>query len=166
MSRVTTIRRIKALKAKSGGNANTKVKASRARRGIDNVLMLIAGIVGVVIAVIIYLFVFGGVTKSFTTTTTPIITAQESSGLLTVNIKVGGVSSVEIYNIYPYSGSSPVTSGCSPSDYYLNGNSAGAPPVTIKPGNTYTVVYSGSACSTVTTVEVVTSSGTYTAPVT
>mgnify|MGYP001773381755 FL=1 len=164
MSGVITIRKIKKSKTRSGGSANAK--ASRARRGDFNVLWLIVAIIGVVIGVVIFYFVYAGTMGSMKGTTAPIITAQTASGLLTVNIKVSGVGSVDIDSINLYSGTNQVTTGCSASDYYLNGQSAGAPPVTIKPGDTYTVVYSGSACSSVTTVQVITSAGTYTATVT
>ena len=162
MSRVITIRKIKALKAKS--NANAKAKASRSRRGDFNILWLIVAIVGVVIGVIIFYFIYAGGTKSLSGTIAPAIQAQAMNGILTVNIKDTGVGSITIQSITLYSGTNTV-SGCTPSSYYLDGNSLHAPPVTINPGDTYTVVYSGTGCSTVTNVEVVTSAGTYTAAV-
>ena len=172
MSGGITIRKIKNLKAKSNTNANAKAKASRsrARRGDFNIMWLIVAIIGVVIGVIIFYFVYAGGMRSMGATTAPIITAQAASGLLTVNIKVSGVGSVDINAINLYSGTTAAS--CSSVTYYLNGQSyrppSSGPLITLKPGQTFTAVYSSCTppVDQITTVQVVTSAGTYTAPVT
>ncbi len=104
--------------------------------------------------------------RVFGSTSVPVVTASEMGGVITVNIKDTGVGNVAINNITLYAGSSQAT--CSTATYYLNGNPASAPPITIKPGQTYTVVYSNCnpPASEVTGVVVTTSTGTYSAAVT
>ena len=154
MARVGATRRVK-----------SRVKASRARRGDFNIVYLIPVVIGVLIAVAFILYVYLGGSRILGSTSVPAITASEVSEVLTVNIKDTGVGSLTINGITLYSGTNTASS-CSVSGYYLNGQSSSAPPITIKPGDTYTVIYSGSGCGSVTTVQVMTDSGAYTAAVT
>ena len=171
MSGVITIRKIKALKARSNAKANAKAKASRARRGDFNILWLIVAIIGVVIGVIIFYFVYAGSMRSIGATTAPIIQAQAMSGVLTVNIKTTGVGAVTIDGVNLYAGTTSEGSitSCSSVTYYINGQQSSITfPYTLKPGQTLTITASGCSVSVdeITTVQVVTSTGAYTAPVT
>ena len=153
-------------KPKTGANANADAKASRARRGDLYITALILAAIGIVIGAIIYLFVLGGISRVLGNTGIPAITANEMGGVITVNIKDTGVGNVAINAITLYTGTNQAT--CNSATYYLNGNPAGPPPITIKPGQTYTAIYTNCnpPASEVTGVAVITSTGTYTAAVT
>lgn len=142
------------------------VKARRNKRGELNLLWLIVTVVGVVMGVAILYFVYTGGLRTISGTNAPIITAQEESGVIIVNIKNSGVGSLAIYNVTLLP--SAATSGCTAS-YLVNGQTGitSSLPYTLKPGQVLTITYTGcSAPSEVTTVEVVTSAGSYTISVT
>ncbi|ADY01215.1 hypothetical protein VMUT_1008 [Vulcanisaeta moutnovskia 768-28] len=139
---------------------------SRARAGEFSVLWLIVTLVGIVMALVIMYLVYGGVNRSLNTANAPMITATTLSGNLFVNIKDAGVGSLSIENVILYAGTSQAS--CTSATYYLDGEQLGGGlPITLKPGQTLTIVYS--SCSPgvdeVTGVAVITSSGTYTATV-
>ncbi|WP_243676439.1 hypothetical protein [Vulcanisaeta distributa] len=104
--------------------------------------------------------------RSLNTANAPMITATTSSGNLFVNIKDAGVGNLRIESIILYAGQSQAS--CSVATYYLDGQqlSSGLP-ITLKPGQTLTITYSSCNPSTdeVTSIAVITSSGTYTATV-
>ncbi len=110
--------------------------------------------------------VYGGVNRSLGTANAPMITATASSGNLFINIKDAGVGNLRIESIILYAGGQGQAS-CSVATYYLDGNQVSGLPITLKPGRTLTIAYSSCNLSTdeVTSVAVITSSGTYTATV-
>lgn len=145
-------------------------KTRRSRRGDFNILWLIVTLVGIVIAVVIYYFVYGGASRVLGTTSAPAITASAMSGVLVINIKDTGVGNLAIYGVILSTQTGTAT--CSTTNYYLDGQSytppSSGPWVTLKPGQTFTAVYSNCNPSTdqVTSVSVTTNVGTYPASVT
>ena len=136
------------------------VPKSLARRGDTNILWYIVGVIGVVIAVVIIFIVARGVIPSISTGNALAVSAEELGGVLTVDIKAMGTSTIKItaINLLP-SGKCTWTA-------YLNGQSQSSfsPPITLNPGDTLSLVCNP-APSGVTQVQVITSSGTYSAPV-
>ncbi len=149
-------------KAKTGSGG-----AWRSRRGEFNVLWLVVTLVGIVMALAIMYLIYGGANRSLNTANAPMITATASSGNLFVNIKDAGVGNLRIESIILYAGQGQAS--CSVATYYLDGQqlSSGLP-ITLKPGGqTLTIAYSSCNPSTdeITSIAVITSSGTYTATV-
>ncbi|WP_054854571.1 hypothetical protein [Vulcanisaeta distributa] len=139
----------------------------RSRRGGEfNVLWLVVTLVGIVMALAIMYLIYGGVNRSLGTANAPMITATASSGNLFINIKDAGVGNLRIDGVILYAGQGQAS--CSVATYYLDGQqlSSGLP-ITLKPGQTLTIAYSNCNPSTdeVTSIAVITSSGTYTATV-
>ncbi|WP_460172657.1 hypothetical protein [Vulcanisaeta sp. JCM 14467] len=162
---------------KSRVKQDTRPRVSRARRGEFTLLWLIVTVVAIVMAVVILYFVYASGMRVLSTTNIPTISASASSGILTVNIKNTGIGSLAIYGITLYAGTSQAS--CTSANYYLDGqsytppsssgsSSSSGPLVTLKPGQTFTVVYSSSSCpiDEITSVQVMTSAGAYTVSVT
>jgi len=164
-----------------------KAKASRslARRGESNVLWLIVSVIGVVIGLVILFTVAHGVIPSLNAGNALTVSAEELGGVLTVNIKAAGVSAVTIKAI----SLSPNGASASSCTAYLNGNqhsgitslpapssstssssSSSSPTslysglVTLKPGDTLSIVCTSTSGSP-TEVVVVTTTGTYITPI-
>jgi hypothetical protein len=154
--------RIKSIKAKQ---ANAKALS---RRGEFNILWAIVAVVGIALGLFLIFYVFHGAMPSLGASNTLTVTAEELGGVLVVNMKAMGVSAitVEAINLVP-SGSS--ASSCTA---YLNGNSysgitslpASGLSITLNPGDTLSITCS-SLSGSPTEVEVVTTSGAYTAPI-
>jgi hypothetical protein len=155
--------RIKSIKAKQ-----TNAKRSLARRGEFNILWAIVAVVGIALGLFLIFYVFHGAMPSLGASNTLTVTAEELGGVLVVNMKAMGVSAitVEAINLVP-SGSS--ASSCTA---YLDGNSysgitslpASGLSITLNPGDTLSITCS-SLSGSPTQVEVVTTSGAYTAPI-
>ncbi|PLC68117.1 hypothetical protein B7L70_04940 [Vulcanisaeta sp. EB80] len=155
--------RIKSIKAKQ-----TNAKRSLARSGEFNILWAIVAVVGIALGLFLIFYVFHGAMPSLGASNTLTVTAEELGGVLVVNIKAMGVSAitVEAINLVP-SGSS--ASSCTA---YLNGNSysgitslpVSGLSITLNPGDTLSITCS-SLSGSPTQVEVVTTSGAYTAPI-
>jgi hypothetical protein len=141
---------------------------SLARRGEFNILWAIVAVVGIALGLFLIFYVFHGAMPSLGASNTLTVTAEEMGGVLVVNMKAMGVSAitVEAINLVP-SGSS--ASSCTA---YLNGNSysgitslpASGLSITLNPGDTLSITCS-SLSGSPTEVEVVTTTGTYTAPI-
>jgi hypothetical protein len=154
--------RMKAMRAKQ---ANAKVLS---RRGEFNILWAIVAVVGIALGLFLIFYVFHGAMPSLGASNTLTVTAEELGGVLVVNMKAMGVSAitVEAINLVP-SGSS--ASSCTA---YLNGNTysgitslpASGLSITLNPGDTLSITCS-SLSGSPTQVEVVTTSGAYTAPI-
>ena len=154
--------RIKSIKAKQ-----TNAKAL-SRRGEFNILWAIVAVVGIALGLFLIFYVFHGAMPSLGASNTLTVTAEELDGVLVVNMKAMGVSAitVEAINLVP-SGSS--ASSCTA---YLNGNTysgitslpASGLSITLNPGDTLSITCS-SLSGSPTQVEVVTTSGAYTAPI-
>jgi hypothetical protein len=154
--------RIKSIKAKQ-----TNAKAL-SRRGEFNILWAIVAVVGIALGLFLIFYVFHGAMPSLGASNTLTVTAEEFGGVLVVNVKAMGVSAitVEAINLVP-SGSS--ASSCTA---YLNGNTysgitslpASGLSITLNPGDTLSITCS-SLSGSPTQVEVVTTSGAYTAPI-
>jgi hypothetical protein len=154
--------RMKAMRVKQ---ANAKVLS---RRGEFNILWAIVAVVGIALGLFLIFYVFHGAMPSLGASNTLTVTAEELGGVLVVNMKAMGVSAitVEAINLVP-SGSS--ASSCTA---YLNGNSysgitslpASGLSITLNPGDTLSITCS-SLSGSPTEVEVVTTTGTYTAPI-
>ena len=133
---------------------------SLARRGDTNILWYIVAVIGVVIAVVIIFIVARGVIPSISAGNALAVSAQEMGGVLTVDIKAMGTSAIKItaINLLP--------SGTCTWTAYLNGQqqSSFTLPITLNPGDTLSLVCNP-APSGVTQVQVITTSGTYSAPV-
>lgn len=139
---------------------------SRARGGEFTVLWLVVTLVGMVMALVVMYVVYGGVSRSLGMANAPMVTATTSSGVLFVNIKDAGVGSLRVESVILYAGQGQAT--CSLTTYYLDGQQlSGGLPITLKPGQTLTITYSNCnpGVDEVTSVAVITSSGTYTAAV-
>jgi len=138
------------------------VPKSLARRGDTNILWYIVGVIGVVIGVVIIFIVARGVIPSISAGNALTVSAQEMGGVLTVDIKAMGTSPIKITAINLLGGSSNT---CTWTAYY-NGQSQSSfsLPITLNPGDTLSLVCTNPP-SGVTQVQVVTSSGTYSAPV-
>jgi hypothetical protein len=121
---------------------------------------LIVAVIGVVIGVVIVFTVARGVIPSISAGNALAVSAQEMGGVLTVDIKAMGVSPIKItaINLLP--------SGTCTWTAYLNGQqqSTFTLPITLNPGDTLSLVCTNPP-SGVTQVEVVTTTGTYTAPI-
>jgi hypothetical protein len=145
-----------------------KVSKKLARRGEFNILWAVVAVVAIALALILISYVFHGAMPSLGASNTLTVTAEELGGVLVVNMKAMGVSAitVEAVSLLP-SGAS--ASSCTA---YLNGNSysgitslpASGLSITLNPGDTLSITCS-SINSSPTQVEVVTTSGAYTAPI-
>jgi hypothetical protein len=154
--------RMKAMRVKQ---ANAKALS---RRGEFNILWAIVAVVGIALGLFLIFYVFHGAMPSLGASNTLTVTAEELGGVLVVNVKAMGVSAitVEAINLVP-SGSS--ASSCTA---YLNGNTysgitslpASGLSITLNPGDTLSITCS-SLSGSPTQVEVVTTSGAYTAPI-
>jgi hypothetical protein len=156
--------RIKSIKAKQ-----TNAERSLARSGEFNILWAIVAVVGIALGLFLISYVFHGAMPSLGASNTLTVTAEELGGVLVVNVKAMGVSAITVnaINLVP-SGSS--ASSCTA---YLNGNSNGVSiaslpasglSITLNPGDTLSITCS-SLSGSPTEVEVVTTSGAYTAPI-
>jgi len=140
----------------------TKPKApkSLAKRGDTNILWYVVAVIAVVIAVVIIFIIARGVIPSISASNALAVSAEELGGVLTVDIKAMGVSAIKItaINLLP--------SGTCTWTAYLNGQqqSSFSLPITLNPGDTLSLICNP-APSGVTQVQVITSSGTYSAPV-
>ncbi|PLC67735.1 hypothetical protein B7L70_07200 [Vulcanisaeta sp. EB80] len=154
---------VKTIKAKQ-----TNAERSLARRGEFTILWVIVAVVSIALALILIFYVFHGAMPSLGASNTLTVSAEEMGGVLVMNVKAMGVSAitVEAINLVP-SGSS--ASSCTA---YLNGNSysgitslpASGLSITLNPGDTLSITCS-SLSGSPTQVEVVTTSGAYTAPI-
>ena len=154
--------RMKAMRVKQ---ANAKALS---RRGEFNILWAIVAVVGIALGLFLIFYVFHGAMPSLGASNTLTVTAEELGGVLVVNVKAMGVSAitVEAINLVPSSSSA---SSCTA---YLNGNSysgitslpASGLSITLNPGDTLSITCS-SLSGSPTQVEVVTTSGAYTAPI-
>jgi len=154
--------RMKAMRVKQ---ANAKVLS---RRGEFNILWAVVAVVAIALALILIFYVFHGAMPSLGASNTLTVTAEELGGVLVVNVKAMGVSAITVnaINLVP-SGSS--ASSCTA---YLNGNTysgitslpASGLSITLNPGDTLSITCS-SLSGSPTQVEVVTTSGAYTAPI-
>jgi len=137
--------------------ANAKVLS---RRGEFNILWAIVAVVGIALGLFLIFYVFHGAMPSLGASNTLTVTAEEMGGVLTVNIKAMGVSAIKItaINLLP--------SGTCTWTAYLDGQQQNSftPPITLNPGDTLSLVCTNPP-SGVTQVEVITTSGAYTAPI-
>jgi len=156
--------RIKSIKAKQ-----TNAERSLARSGEFNILWAVVAVVAIALGLFLISYVFHGAMPSLGASNTLTVTAEELGGVLVVNMKAMGVSAITVnaINLVP-SGSS--ASSCTA---YLNGNSNGVSiaslpasglSITLNPGDTLSITCS-SLSGSPTQVEVVTTSGAYTAPI-
>jgi len=154
--------RMKTMRVKQ---ANAKALS---RRGEFNILWAIVAVVGIALGLFLIFYVFHGAMPSLGASNTLTVTAEELGGVLVVNMKAMGVSAITVnaINLVP-SGSS--ASSCTA---YLNGNTysgitslpASGLSITLNPGDTLSITCS-SLSGSPTQVEVVTTSGAYTAPI-
>ena len=154
--------RMKAMRVKQ---VNAKALS---RRGEFNILWAIVAVVGIALGLFLIFYVFHGAMPSLGASNTLTVTAEELGGVLVVNMKAMGVSAITVnaINLVP-SGSS--ASSCTA---YLNGNTysgitslpASGLSITLNPGDTLSITCS-SLSGSPTQVEVVTTSGAYTAPI-
>ena len=135
-------------------------KRSLANKGEFNILWAIVAVVGIALGLFLIFYVFHGAMPSLGASNTLTVTAEELGGVLVVNMKAMGVSATKI------TGVQLLPSGSCTWTAYLNGQqqSTFTPPITLNPGDTLSLVCNP-APSGVTEVEVITSSGTFTAPV-
>jgi hypothetical protein len=140
--------------------AMPKAPRKLARRGEFNILWAIVAVVGIALALFMIFYVFHGAMPSLGASNTLTVTAEEMGGVLTVNIKAMGVSAIKItaINLLP--------SGTCTWTAYLDGQQQNSftPPITLNPGDTLSLICNP-APSGVTQVQVITTSGTYSAPV-
>jgi hypothetical protein len=156
---------VREVKAKAG---SASAKASGlARRGEFNILWAIVAVVGIALGLFLIFYVFHGAMPSLGASNTLTVTAEELGGVLVVNMKAMGVSAimVEAINLVP-SGS-----GASSCAAYLDGTQIASgvslqsiTSVTLHPGDTLSITCT-SITGSPTEVEVVTTSGAYTAPI-
>jgi hypothetical protein len=146
--------RIKAMRAKQ-----TNAKAL-SRSGEFNILWAIVAVVGIALGLFLIFYVFHGAMPSLGASNTLTVTAEEMGGVLTVNIKAMGVSATKI------TGVQLLPSGSCTWTAYLDGQQQNSftLPITLNPGDTLSLVCTNPP-SGVTEVEVVTTTGTYTAPI-
>jgi hypothetical protein len=154
--------RMKAMRAKQ---ANAKALS---RSGEFNILWAIVAVVGIALGLFLIFYVFHGAMPSLGASNTLTVTAEELGGVLVVNIKAMGVSGIRVEAV------SLLPSGASASSCtaYLNGNSysgitslpASGLSITLNPGDTLSITCT-SITGSPTEVEVVTTTGTYTAPI-
>jgi len=155
---------VREVKAKAG-SASAKALS---RRGEFNILWAIVAVVGIALGLFLIFYVFHGAMPSLGASNTLTVTAEELGGVLVVNIKAMGVSAITVnaINLVPSSSSA---SSCTA---YLNGNTysgitslpASGLSITLNPGDTLSITCS-SLSGSPTQVEVVTTSGAYTAPI-
>ena len=149
----------------------TKPKAPRklARSGEFNILWAVVAVVAIALALILISYVFHGAMPSLGASNTLTVTAEELGGVLVVNIKAMGVSGIRVEAVSLL----PSSSSASSCTAYLNGNSNGVSiaslpasglSITLNPGDTLSITCS-SLSGSPTEVEVVTTSGAYTAPI-
>jgi len=141
---------------------------SLARSGEFNILWAIVAVVGIALGLFLIFYVFHGAMPSLGASNTLTVTAEELGGVLVVNIKAMGVSGIRVEAV------SLLPSGASASSCtaYLNGNTysgitslpASGLSITLNPGDTLSITCSSPSGSP-TQVEVVTTSGAYTAPI-
>jgi hypothetical protein len=158
---------VREVKAKAG-SASAKASRGLARRGEFNILWAIVAVVGIALGLFLIFYVFHGAMPSLGASNTLTVTAEELGGVLVVNIKAMGVSATKINAIQLV----PSSSSASSCTAYLNGNSysgvtslpASGLSITLNPGDTLSITCS-SLSGSPTEVEVVTTSGAYTAPI-
>jgi hypothetical protein len=140
--------------------AMPKVPRKLARRGEFNILWAIVAVVGIALALIMIFYVIHGAMPSLGASNTLTVTAEELGGVLVVNMKAMGVSATKI------TGVQLLPSGSCTWTAYLNGQQQNSftLPITLNPGDTLSLVCTNPP-SGVTEVEVVTTTGTYTAPI-
>ena len=148
-------------------------------------LWLIVSVIGVVIGLVVLFIVAHGVIPSLGSSNALTVSTEELGGVLTVNMKAMGTSAITIKDIYL----SPNGASASDCTAYLDGNpdsniptqlgsspstggqsSSSSPTslysgwVTLNPGDTLSIVCT-SITGSPTEVVVVTTTGTYTAPI-
>jgi hypothetical protein len=140
--------------------AMPKVPRKLARSGDSNILWLIVAVIAVVIGIGIVFLVAHGVIPSISAGNALTVSAEELGGVLTVDIKAMGTSAIKItaINLLP--------SGTCTWTAYYNGQSQSSfsLPITLNPGDTLSLICNP-APSGVTQIQVITSSGTYSAPI-
>ena len=140
--------------------AMPKVPRKLARSGDSNILWYIVAVIAVVIGIGIVFLVAHGVIPSISAGNALTVSAEELGGVLTVDIKAMGTSAIKItaINLLP--------SGTCTWTAYLDGQqqSSFSLPITLNPGDTLSLICNP-APSGVTQVQVITTSGTYSAPV-
>ena len=135
-------------------------KRSLANKGEFNILWAIVAVVGIALGLFLIFYVFHGAMPSLGASNTLTVTAEEMGGVLVVNMKAMGVSATKI------TGVQLLPSGSCTWTAYLDGQQQNSftPPITLNPGDTLSLVCTNPP-SGVTEVEVVTTSGAYTAPI-
>ncbi|BDR93210.1 hypothetical protein [Vulcanisaeta souniana] len=132
----------------------------RSTRGEFNLLWIVVTVVGITMAIVILYLVYGGAMRSLGMTNFLSGQATTTGDQLIINLKTTGVGTITIDSVTLYAGNSAVTSGCSLSSVTLNGNSISTTlPWSLKPGDTLSLIYTGSNCTNVTYVDVSTSTG-------
>ncbi|PLC68437.1 hypothetical protein B7L70_03475 [Vulcanisaeta sp. EB80] len=133
---------------------------SLARSGEFNILWAIVAVVGIALGLFLIFYVFHGAMPSLGASNTLTVTAEELGGVLVVNMKAMGVSATKITGVQLLPSGSCIWTA------YLNGQqqSTFTPPITLNPGDTLSLVCTNPP-SGVTEVEVITTSGAYTAPI-
>jgi hypothetical protein len=157
---------------------------SLARSGEFNILWAIVAVVGIALGLFLIFYVFHGAMPSLGASNALTVTAEEMGGVLTINIRAMGVSAVTVKAIdlapngasasscSAYLDGNPVSGITSlPTQASSSGSSSGSSPtsltsglVTLNPGDTLSITCS-SLSGSPTEVEVVTTSGAYTAPI-
>jgi len=135
-------------------------KRSLANKGEFNILWAIVAVVGIALGLFLIFYVFHGAMPSLGASNTLTVTAEELGGVLVVNMKAMGVSATKI------TGVQLLPSGSCTWTAYLDGQQQNSftPPITLNPGDTLSLVCTNPP-SGVTEVEVITTSGAYTAPI-
>ena len=162
-----------------------KVPRKLARRGEFNILWAIVAVVGIALGLFLIFYVFHGAMPSLGASNTLTVTAEELGGVLVINMKAMGVSAitVEAINLVPSGASassctaylngnsySGITSLPAPSSSTSSSSSSSSPTslysglVTLKPGDTLSIVCTSTSGSP-TEVVVVTTTGTYITPI-
>ena len=143
---------------------------NRARKGEFNLIWLIVAVIAVVMAVVILYFIYTGGSRVLGATSTPTLTAQAVGGNeIIINIRNTGAGTLNIYNIYLYNSANTTwgaySSVCSSTSIYLDGVSytppSSGPIVSLKPGDTLTVICTTSAAGNITEVQVQANTGNY-----
>jgi hypothetical protein len=155
---------VRGVKAKAG-SASAKALS---RRGEFNILWAIVAVVGIALGLFLIFYVFHGAMPSLGASNTLTVTAEEMGGVLVVNMKAMGVSGIRVEAVSLL----PSSSSASSCTAYLNGNTysgitslpASGLSITLNPGDTLSITCS-SLSGSPTEVEVVTTSGAYTAPI-
>jgi len=150
---------VREVKAKAG-SASAKASRGLARRGEFNILWTIVAVVGIALGLFLIFYVFHGAMPSLGASNTLTVTAEELGGVLVINMKAIGVSATKI------TGVQLLPSGSCTWTAYLDGQQQNSftPPITLNLGDTLSLVCTNPP-SGVTQVEVVTTSGTYVAPI-